>query len=313
MQSCEYFTMKSLILGGTGFIGRRLVADQIKSGNEVTMVTSGNSPNPFEDKVNLLKGDRFNRERLKEVFSGTGYQDVIFDTIGYRSMDVKNALDAVGENAGRYVYISSASVYDGMEGILDEKSYNSSGIDARADLENNYADGKRLSEAFLLKHSPMPVSIVRFPIVIGHDDSTLRFQKNISQIVKGEEFYFQEPQGKRNYVWVEDAGRFLSWLAGKKVDGIFNAASPEALKPSELIGKMARSIGKEAIIKLGEEESDSSYSASGIRILNVEKASKNGFSFTPTDQWIIEESVKARDNGIFASNSMSYTRGLFSK
>ncbi len=74
--------MKALVLGGTGFIGRRLAGNLLSGENEVTLATSGKSPTPFGDKVSTLVVDRFIRNSLMEAFSGNTYFDVAIDTSG---------------------------------------------------------------------------------------------------------------------------------------------------------------------------------------------------------------------------------------
>lgn len=304
--------MKSLVLGGTGFIGRRLVEQLLSSGNEVTLATSGKSPNPFEGKASTIITDRFNRESLEKSMSDLKYHDVVYDTIGYRSVDIKNSLNTLKGKFGKYVYISSAAVYRGMEGTLSEGAFDPTGLVPDAGEEDTYHGGKRMSEAYLVKNSPVPIAIVRFPNVIGYDDSTLRFQDHVSRILKGDEFKFQEPEGKRNHVWVEDAGKFLAWLGQKGNGGIFNAASPDSMKGSEFVTRIAESLGTSAKLSMGKEEPNSRYAASKDMIVSVEKAQKKGFSFTPTNQWLKAEAQKARDYGKKSPNSMEYTRSFFS-
>lgn len=312
MPNREYIFMKALVLGGTGFIGRRLVNNLLSAGNEVTMATSGKSPNPFGNRVSTVKCDRFKRDSLIGALSGLGYHDVVFDTIGYRSIDVKNSLDAIEGSAGKYVYISSAAVYSGLEGTVSEDQFDPSILKAVPGKEKSYDQGKKMSEAYLVKNSPVPVAMARFPIVIGYDDSTFRFQNHVSRILNGDQFQFKEPEGKRNYVWVEDAGRFLAWLGEMGNGRIYNAASPESMKPSQLVKSIAEAMGSKAKIKLGNEESDSSYAASRDLVISVEKAKRKGFKFIPTEVWLKEEAQKAKDSGLTSPNSMEYTRDLFS-
>ena len=129
-----------------------------------------------------------------------------------------------------------------------------------------------MSEAYILEQAPVPYAIARFPNVLGYDDSTMRFQDHVSRIVSGEEFIFQEPEGRRNCVWVEDAGNLLAWLSTTSNVGIYNGASPDAMKASELVEKMAEALGTTARISRGHEKSNSRYSATTDFVLNVKKA-----------------------------------------
>lgn len=303
--------MRALVLGGTGFIGRRLVRNLLSAGNEITLATSGKSPNPFDNKTTTVICDRFQSESMLTSLSGLGFHDIVFDTIGYRSIDIKNALDAIGKSTGKYVYISSAAVYRGMEGTFSEEQVDPSGLNVAPGRENSYDAGKRMSEAYLLKNSPVPIAVARFPNVVGHDDSTLRFQDHISRVMRGEDFQFQEPEGRRNYVWVEDAGRFLAWLGEKGNEGIYNAASPDFMKASQFVSSIADHLGMKANIRLGTKDSNSRYAALKDHILDVKKAELKGFTFTPTEQWLKLETQKARDSDLTSPNSMKYSNDLF--
>lgn len=305
--------MKALILGGTGFIGRRLVSRLLSSGNEVTIATSGKSGNPFGTKAREIHADRFSRGSLVEAFSGGEYYDCTFDTIGYRSLDAKNALDALEGRTGKFVYISSAAVYRGEGGVTGEEAFDPSALENREPgLEKTYYEGKQNSEAYIMGNAGMPYAMARFPIVLGHDDSTMRFQDHVSRLARGEEFTFQKPEGRRNYVWVEDAGKFLSWLGTSSNIGIFNGASPDALTASELLTEMGKALGRKPVISGGQEQSNSSYNYREDRILSVSRAEKCGFAFQETSQWIGMESRMAAEGEGKSPNSARYIGNLFS-
>ncbi len=305
--------MKALVLGGTGFIGRRLVRSLLSGENEVTLATSGNSPNQFGNKVSTISMDRFSRDSLNEALSRTSYFDVAIDTIGYRSLDVKNALEALDGKIGKYVYISSAAVYLGNSGILSEEEFDPGKIESKEPrLEKAYHEGKQQSEAYILENSPMPFAIARFPNVLGYDDSTMRFQDHVSRIMNGEEFHLQEPEGRRNCVWVEDAGNLLAWLATTRNDGIFNGASPDAMKASELVSKIAEALGISPRISHGHDKSDSRYSAVTDFILSVRKAEDRGFRFHLTEEWLGKEARLAKEYRKKPPNSQEYSGRLFS-
>lgn len=299
-------------MGGTGFIGRRLVANLLSGGHEVALATSGKSTNPFGNKVSTITVDRFSGESLSRAFSGDGYYDVAFDTIGYRSIDVKNSLDALDGKTGKYVYISSAAVYAGSSGVLTEDHFDPAKLEnSESGLEKTYHEGKQVSEAYIVRNASVPYAIARFPNVMGYDDSTMRFQEHISRLMNGEEFHFQEPEGRRNCVWVEDAGKFLEWLGTTANEGIFNGACPDALKASGFIGKMAEALGTNPRLTYGGEKSNSRYSAITDFILSVKKAEERGFRFHETSEWIGKEARRAREYGKASPNSPEYASKLF--
>lgn len=304
--------MRALVLGGTGFIGRRLVSNLLLEGNEVSLATAGRSVNPFGENVAAMKIDRYDRDSMMKAFSGDAYYDVAFDTIGYRSVDVRNSLDALEGKAGKYVYISSAAVYLGKQGTFREEDFDPLKVEnSSPGLEKAYHEGKQMSEAYIAGNAGMPFAIARFPNVMGYDDGTRRFQEHVSRIMNGEGFHFQEPEGRRNCVWVEDAGKFLAWLGTPGHDGIYNGAAPDSMKASEFITKMAEEMGMKLKVTHGREESNSRYASTTDFILSVQKAEKEGFLFHRVNEWIGKEAGKAMEYGNRSPNSTDYTGSLF--
>jgi 2'-hydroxyisoflavone reductase len=105
--------VRILVLGGTSFVGRAIVEDALRTGAEVTLFGRGKTgPDLFGDLTRLI-GDRAtgNYEAL-----GAGSWDAVVDASGYVPRHVGQAMDALGERAGRYLFISSHAVYqlDGM-------------------------------------------------------------------------------------------------------------------------------------------------------------------------------------------------------
>lgn len=105
--------MRILVLGGTSFVGRAIVEDALRVGAEVTLFGRGKTgPDLFTDLTRLI-GDRDSGD-YAALRAGTW--DAVVDVSGYVPRHVGQAMDALGERAGRYVFISSHAVYQ-LEGI----------------------------------------------------------------------------------------------------------------------------------------------------------------------------------------------------
>ncbi|MET0424456.1 MAG: NAD-dependent epimerase/dehydratase family protein [Actinoplanes sp.] len=98
-----------LVLGGTGFVGRAIVERLLDDGHQPVLFNRGTSPDLFPG-VPRLVGDRVAGDyaALRE-----GSWDAVVDVTGYYPVDVGRAMDAVGDRAGRYVFLSSHAVFDG--------------------------------------------------------------------------------------------------------------------------------------------------------------------------------------------------------
>ncbi len=99
--------MKSLVVGGTGFLGGAITYAAIDAGHDVTVLSRGQTRRGTPSKVRLLNADRHGD--LKAL-KGEGF-DAVFDTCGYAPDAVERLLDVVGSNLQRYVFVSSTSVY----------------------------------------------------------------------------------------------------------------------------------------------------------------------------------------------------------
>jgi 2'-hydroxyisoflavone reductase len=106
--------VRILVLGGTSFVGRAIVADALRTGAEVTLFSRGKTGTGLFPGVARLTGDR---DTGDYAALGPGRWDAVVDTSGYVPRHVGQAMDALGDRAGRYLFISSHAVYryEGLE------------------------------------------------------------------------------------------------------------------------------------------------------------------------------------------------------
>ena len=100
--------MKVLFLGGTRFVGKALVSKLLSKGHEIFVFTRGNLPIP--ENVTHLKGDRSKDDDLKKLTEHSF--DLIVDSSGRELEDTQRLLNYSGIPSFRFIYISSAGVYD---------------------------------------------------------------------------------------------------------------------------------------------------------------------------------------------------------
>lgn len=162
--------MRVLVIGGTGTVGRGVVPVLREDGHEVSVYVRGTTPNPLEDAVTLLQGDRFDHESFVEDLRDRDFEAVI-DLACFSAADARSDLRAF-EDVEHFLFVSSTAVFEGPppgEAPSDE----SRSPNARHD----YGRGKiEAEEVFRRAHreSEFPVTIVRPSHVLGPGKPLLR-------------------------------------------------------------------------------------------------------------------------------------------
>lgn len=100
--------MKILILGGSHFVGFHIAAAAIAKGHSVTLFNRGRADAHQFPEVEYLTGDRDGR---LDSLKGKTW-DVVIDVSGYLPRLVRDSAIFLRENVGRYLFISTSSVYD---------------------------------------------------------------------------------------------------------------------------------------------------------------------------------------------------------
>lgn len=102
--------MKILILGGTKFIGRHIVEALLAVGHEVSILTRGRTPDQLPAQVERLRGDRDEGKTGLKALAGRTW-DACVDVCGYTPRQVRPSAESLEAAVGRYVFISTGSVY----------------------------------------------------------------------------------------------------------------------------------------------------------------------------------------------------------
>ncbi|KAA0544587.1 NAD-dependent epimerase/dehydratase family protein [Bacillus sp. BGMRC 2118] len=283
-----------LVLGGTMFFGKRLVQLLLNNGYEVTVATRGNATDPFGNQVERIILDRADRESVVKGLENKKW-DIIYDQTAYSPNEVKDVLDVVGDNCMHYVFTSTMAVYKFGNAQAEENfdpttfSYVLKNRTQYSGMEG-YQEAKRACEAYLLEHAPYPVSIVRFPLVIGPDDYTNRLKDLVEKVKEGKEIEVTSLDNGLGFISSEKASEFLYWLGTNQKEGIWNAALDGFVTHGELLNKIETTVGKSAYVVETENLSPSAasaYAMKGSWSLSADKAVQEGFSFGSLEEVLV--------------------------
>ncbi len=301
--------MRILVLGGTRFFGKKLVECLIKKGHEVTVLTRGLAKDPFGDKVKRIVCLRSDRGQMQKSLEDKDY-DIVYDQICFSPDDAAIVCDIFQNRVKKYIFTSSAYVYDGLEAeIFKEDDFNPDRQEVKMGTREtlSYEEGKRLAETYFLKRATFPVVCVRFPIVMGFDDYTGRFGFYIKKILDGETVRVSKGSGKLNYINAAGAAHFLAWLQNVNFKGPINAASPEMFNVAELVKRFNTVLGSK--VKVVETEGEAMekspfYRKRGL-VLNTHVAASLGYEFPSFFSWFKEEVRLAAGNILNGANYAS--------
>lgn len=101
--------MDLLVLGGTSFVGRAVVEHALARGHRLTLFSRGRTGTELFPEVERRTGDRDSGD-YDDLAEGSW--DAVVDVSAYVPRHVREASAAVEGRAGRYLLISTGSVYD---------------------------------------------------------------------------------------------------------------------------------------------------------------------------------------------------------
>lgn len=226
--------MKALVLGGTKFLGRAFVEAALARGHELTLFNRGETNADLFPEVEQLRGDR--TEGLSAL-AGRAW-DAVIDPSGYVPRVVRESAEQLSES-GRYVFVSSISVYPDFDEPRTEADPTAELGDASADKlapdYSNYGALKALCEAEVERVFGERSLIVRPGLIVGPHDPTGRFTYWAHRLARGGEILAPGPPDRpTQFVDVRDLATWIVDAVENGLSGTFNATS-EGIAWSELL------------------------------------------------------------------------------
>ncbi|WIV65872.1 NAD-dependent epimerase/dehydratase family protein [Natrialbaceae archaeon AArc-T1-2] len=305
----------ALVVGGTRFIGRHLVAELLAHEYDVTLFNRGNHDNPFAEdgRVDHVEGDRTDDDAL-EAAARTVDPDAVFDCVAYHPADVR-AATRVFEDCEAYVYVSSGAAY-GREDIpkredetpLASCTAEQATNDSRDSYGNRKAEGDRV--VFAAADDGVNAMAVRPPIVYGPHDYTERFAFWVDRVRRFDRIVVP---GDGTNVWhrvyVEDVASALRVVAERGEPGeAYNVGDRRIVTLERMIERLADTLETDVeVVYAGSRE----LAAGGIEledyplyrdhphIVSTAKLAELGWESTPLstaiDRTVAEHLESGRD------------------
>jgi nucleoside-diphosphate-sugar epimerase len=245
-----------LVVGGTGFLGRRIAEAFVANGDDVSVLSRGQGPSP-PSGVRALIADRHESKTLQTALHGKAF-DVVVDNVAFTGPDVADLLAALGARVGHYLLTSSAAVYPNLQ-VRHPLREDEADLELRVPvnapdpfhtrLGHAYANGKREAEA-VLRDSGLAWSSLRAPIVVGADDRTLRIWWFVQRLLDSGPIVIPDwgPGRLFQVVWTHDFARACVVAAGKPsaFGHAYNVAQPEIFTAETWILALAEALGRQA-------------------------------------------------------------------
>ena len=217
--------MRLLILGGTKFLGRAVAEAALARGHELTLFNRGETNPELFPEAERLRGDRtVDLSALEDR-----EWDAVIDPSGYVPAAVRATAELL-QRTGRYVFVSSISVYADFSSGPDEESpvaeLGHAPADELAADYSNYGPLKALCEAEVERVLGERSLVVRPGLIVGPHDPTGRFTYWARRLARGGETLAPAPPARRvQFVDVRDLAEWIVAAVERDLAGTYNATN----------------------------------------------------------------------------------------
>jgi 2'-hydroxyisoflavone reductase len=217
--------VRILVLGGTKFLGRAIAADALGRGHDLTLFNRGETNPGLFPEAEKLRGDR---SKDLSALEGRTW-DAVIDPSGYTPAAVRATAETL-RDSGRYVFVSSVSVYaDFSRGPTEDSPVAELGdlpVDELSDDYSNYGPLKALAEAEARRVFGDRALVIRPGLIVGPHDPTGRFTYWAQRLARGGEILAPAPpERKSQFVDVRDLAAWTVDAVERGLSGTFNATN----------------------------------------------------------------------------------------
>jgi 2'-hydroxyisoflavone reductase len=238
--------MKILIIGGTVFLGRHVVASALARGHEVTMFNRGQHNPDLFPEVEKLRG---NRDGGLDVLKGRQW-DAVVDTCAYLPRLVTASATLLADATEHYTLISSGSVYpmEAMNPTEETPVLTMPDESVEQVSGETYGPLKALCEKAAEAAMPGRVLNVRSGLIVGPHDPTDRFSYWPVRVARGGEVLAPgKPDARVQVIDGRDLADWIVRMAEARKAGIYNVTGPNyRLTLGDVLAAAKASSGSDA-------------------------------------------------------------------
>ncbi len=256
--------MKSLIIGGSGKIGKLLSLKDTFKTYYNNKINKGIKFNLISDKIlPILKRLQINRVLILSAMSDP---DECLKKKKYSNLlnvlKTKEIINTLVKENIYFIFFSSEYIFDGQKGNYNEKS--------KVKPKNLYGKQKYHIEKYINKRT-RNCSIFRIGKTYTDDinDNTL-VSKILNEILKGKKFFSLASDQKFSPLFIKDLEKILKIFLKHKIKGTFNIGGPQQLSRFEVLKEIEKSLKKKTQIEIKTKKiSLNDVNTLDIRPLNV--------------------------------------------
>lgn len=234
--------MRVLVLGGTAFLGRAVVEHALARGDEVTTFTRGRTGRVPAGAV-AVHGDRTVAGDVERLAS-SGTWDLVVDTSGFVPAVVQHNSRTLAGRIGRYVFVSSISVYPGWpsEPVDESSPIHDCAPDAG---EVEYGPGKAGCERAVAGVFGERAMLARAGLLLGPHENVGRLPWWLGRVARGGDVLAPDRTGRP--IQVVDVRDVAACLLDADVSGPVNVTSePGSATYGEMLAACVEATGSDA-------------------------------------------------------------------
>ena len=223
--------MKTLVLGGTQFIGRHIVSVLLEGGHDVSILTRGKTPDTLPAAVERLRGDRDQGRAALKALADRSW-DACIDVSGYTPRQVRPSAEVLCGTVKRYVFVSAVSVYgdpnQSERPVLESHPRLAPASEDVTEITGEtYGALKVACENILEEIYAARCASLRPQIVVGPHDPSGRYSYWLRRVIRGGEILAPgDGTDPLQVIDVRDLARFARTVIENDLSGPFNLAGP---------------------------------------------------------------------------------------
>ncbi len=221
--------MRLLILGGTIFLGRHIVAAALSRGHTLSLFNRGQTNPGLFPEVEHLRGDR---EGQLDALHGRQW-DAVIDINAYVPRVARASAEQLSHAVDHYTFISTISVYAGVGPEGSDESGRLAELlpelEGTEEVTNKtYGPLKVLCERAVEAALPGRALIIRPGILAGPHDPTDRFTYWVRRVAAGGDVLApHRPDSPAAFIDARDIAEWTIRMVEARATGVYNATGPD--------------------------------------------------------------------------------------